>query len=291
MKAFVPHDYVFASSVADLTATLQAEGDSTRIIAGGTTIHELGYHQGLGHVRRLVDITKLPLSYIERDVDDVIGVGATTTFTQLLRFAETQPRRLALLVDTIRAIRPMQVRNVGTVGGSICSSLPFFDVPAALMALDAEVVSVRPGEQRTSPLEQFFWDFFLPDLRYGEVLTEVRFRLPDNHTSGAFQKFETNSVDWALVSVAVNLKRDGDRMRDVRVVVGGGIGRRVTRARHVEQALEGNVAGDPVIAEAARNVADDVTTFNDFRGSSALRTHLLTVYIRRCVARALARIP
>lgn len=291
MKAFVPHDYVFASSVQELTEVLQAEGDSTRIIAGGTTIHELGYHHGLGHVKRLVDVTRLPLDYVERDGDEV-RVGATTTFTRLVRFAETQaPQRLAVITDTIRAIRPMQVRNVGTVGGSICSSLPFFDVPAALMALDAEVVSARPGEQRTVPLEQFFWDFFLPDLRYGEVLTEVRFRLPDNRSSGAFQKFETNSVDWALVSVAVNLGRDGDRLRDVRIAVGGGIGRRVTRARHVEEVLEGHAADDAFLREAVRHVEDDVTTFNDFRGSSRLRTHLLTVYIRRCINRALSRIP
>jgi aerobic carbon-monoxide dehydrogenase medium subunit len=291
VKHFLPEQYDFPESLSALTATLREEGDSARVIAGGTTIHELAYHKGMGNVRRLLDITRLPLRYVESDSGDV-RIGATTTFTDLRKFVCARaPQELAVLDDAISMIRPMQVRNVGTVGGSICSSLPYFDLPVALVALDAEVTSVGHEQSRTRKLEEFFWDFFVTDLGFGEVVTEVRLPLPDSRTSGAFLKFELNAVDWALVSVAVTLRRDGDRLDGVRIALGGGIGRTVTRARHVEAALEGQSPTPDLIAAAVSSVEDDVKALNDFRASAAFRKHLLKVHVRRCIDQALARIP
>ena len=291
MKHFLPERYDFPDSLDALTATLREEGDSARVIAGGTTIHELAYHKGMGNVRRLLDITRLPLRYVEADSGGV-RIGATTTFTELRRFVCARaPQELAVIDDAISAIRPMQVRNVGTVGGSICSSLPYFDLPVALVALDAEVTSVGDEQSRTRKLEEFFWDFFLTDLRPGEVVTQVGLPLPDSSTSGAFLKFELNSVDWALVSVGVTLRRAGDQLDRVRIALGGGIGRSVTRARHVEEALEGQRPTADLIAAAASHVEDDVKALSDFRASAAYRNHLLKVHVRRCIDQALARIP
>ena len=209
---FEPTDYRFASSLDEVLDTLARDGDKARIIAGGTTIHELAYRKGMGDVRSLIDVTRLPMSQITENQDRA-SVGATVTFTELAAYARTHhPRALAIVTDAIAGIRPMQIRNVGTVGGAVCSSLPFFDLPAALVALDANVtVHSRSKGERTIPIERFFWDFFLPDLRADELLTSVDFAVPAAETAGAFQKFESNSVDWALVSIGVQVSVAGGR--------------------------------------------------------------------------------
>ncbi|GAA1712812.1 glyceraldehyde dehydrogenase subunit beta [Kribbella yunnanensis] len=288
---FEPSDYQFASSLDDVLDTLAREGDKARIIAGGTTIHELAYRKGMGDVRTLVDVTRLPMGRITES-EGRVSVGATVTFTELAAYARARhPKALAIVTDAIAGIRPMQIRNVGTVGGAVCSSLPFFDLPAALVALDAKVtVNSRSKGERSIPIEEFFWDFFLPDLRPDELLTAVDFAVPRAGTAGAFQKFESNSVDWALVSIGVQVTVVGGRFLSSRVALGGGIGRKVTRASTVENALDGcAVTDEHAIDRAAAGVVDDVRAFSDFRGSAKFRNHLLKTYIARCLHQAARR--
>ncbi|MGV9799284.1 FAD binding domain-containing protein [Mycobacterium sp. NPDC003449] len=288
---FQPEDYRFPTSVDEVLTTLAEQGDRARVIAGGTTVHELAYRRAMGDVRTLLDVTRLPLRQIA-EADRTMHLGATVTFTELAEYisAHHQPT-LAILTDSIAGIRPMQIRNVGTVGGSICSSLPFFDLPAALVALDARITTYGVGRAaRTIPIEDFFHDFFLPDLRFGEFLTEVEFAVPGRNSSGAFQKFESNSVDWALVSIGVQVSVDAGRFTSVRIALGGGIGRKVTRARTVENELLGAPAEDRTIEGAVLHVADDVRAFSDFRGSAKFRNHLLKVYVARSLKHAVRRI-
>ncbi|WP_028935778.1 FAD binding domain-containing protein [Pseudonocardia spinosispora] len=287
---FQPQDYLFPATVDEVLRVLDARGSSAQIIAGGTTIHELAYRKAMGEVRTLVDVTRLPLGTIASNGERV-HVGATVTFTDLARHVRAgRHGKLAVLTDAIAGIRPMQIRNVATVGGSIASSLPFFDLPAALVALDARVTTLGLGAaRRTTPIEQFFWDFFLPDLRFGEMVTEVEFSMPPPDSGGAFMKFETNSVDWALVSIGVQARVRSGRFTDVRIALGGGVGRKVTRAISVERLLIGRPATAEEIERAAAAVSDDVRTFSDFRGSSRFRNHLLKVYITRCLVQAVVR--
>ncbi|MDV3128388.1 FAD binding domain-containing protein [Mycobacterium sp. 21AC1] len=288
---FQPEDYRFPTSIDEVLTALAEQGDKARVIAGGTTVHELAYRRAMGDVRTLLDVTRLPLRQIA-EADGTMHVGATVTFTELADYisAHHQPT-LAIIADAIAGIRPMQIRNVGTVGGSICSSLPFFDLPAALVALDARITTHSVARAaRTIPIEDFFQDFFLPDLRFGEFLTEAEFALPGRNSSGAFQKFESNSVDWALVSIGAQVSVDAGRFTAVRIALGGGIGRRVTRARTVENALLGAPVDDRTIEQAVLHVADDVRAFSDFRGSAKFRNHLLKVYVARCLKQAARRI-
>jgi carbon-monoxide dehydrogenase medium subunit len=270
--------------------TLNEQGEKARVIAGGTTVHELAYRRAMGDVQTLLDVTRLPLRHIA-EAEGRVHLGATVTFTELAAYVAVRHHpRLAIITDAIAGIRPMQIRNVGTVGGSMCSSLPFFDLPAALVALDARVTthSIAHGA-RTIPIDEFFHDFFLPDLRFGELLTETEFGLPKPNSAGAFQKFESNSVDWALVSIGVQVTVDAGRFTEVRIALGGGVGRKVTRARSVESTLLGSPVDDHAIEKAVKSVADDVRAFNDFRGSATFRNHLLKVYIARSLKQAVRR--
>lgn len=289
MKIFRPEEYVFATSAEQVITLLKEQRDRALIIAGGTTIHELGSRGLLEDVKTLVDITKMDLSYV-RVENDLIRMGATTTFAELLNASESGfGPELAVLVETLRSIRPMQVRNVATIGGSICSGLPFFDLPTALVALEAQVRVVGPSGERVIPIEDFFVDFFLTDLKPGEFVSEVQIPKPSASTSGAFRKLETNSVDWALVNVAVQLGKHGNEMRNVRVALGGAVGRKVTRARSVEGLLESQSASQENISKASQAVSNDVKPEGDFRASSEYRTEVLKVYVRRCLESALSR--
>jgi CO/xanthine dehydrogenase FAD-binding subunit len=242
----------------------------------------------LTDVSVLIDITALGLGYVDLAQDE-LRIGATATFTDLLdAVAGERSADFAVLVDALRAIRPMQVRNVATVGGSLCSSLPFFDLPPALLALGAEVRVEGPGGTRHVAIDDFFVDYFTPDLGPGEIVAEIA--VPrSRRRSGAFRKLETNSVDWALASVAVCLRRDGGRLEDVRVALGGAVGRKVVRARTVEQALEGERASEELMRRAAQLVSRDVSPQDDFRASAEYRLEICKVYIRRCIETALSR--
>jgi CO/xanthine dehydrogenase FAD-binding subunit len=290
MSDFKP-DYIVASSLDNVVSLLREHPDKSRIIAGGTLIHELGFRGLLSGVHTLVDISTLGLSYTKW-ADGALRIGATTTFTELLEALQAKgDPGLAVLEDALRAIRPVQVRNVATVGGSICSGVPFFDLPVALLVSDARVHIVGPAGRREIALGEFFHDYFATDLKSGELVTEIHVPHMPRATSGAFLKLETNSVDWGLVSTAIRLSKESNRLRGVRVAFGGsGVDQKVVRAAGVEQALEGQVPNDEVVGKAAEAVAKSLKFGADFRASSEYRTHVAKVFVRRCVHTALSRI-
>jgi CO/xanthine dehydrogenase FAD-binding subunit len=290
MADFKP-DYIVASSANEVVDLLREHQDRARIIAGGTLLHELSFRGLLGNVHTLVDISKLGLSYTKWE-NGGLRIGATTTFTDLLDVLQAKrDAGFAVLEDALRSIRPVQVRNVATVGGSICTGVPFFDLPVALLASDASVRIVAPSKQRELTLGEFFHGYFSTDLKPDEFVTEIEVPRMRDGTSGAFLKLETNSVDWALVSVAARLRKDSNTMRDIRVVVGGsGVDQKVQRAVRAERALEGQPPSDEVMRAAAEEMVADVKFSSDFRASSEYRTEVARVFVRRCLRAALARI-
>jgi CO/xanthine dehydrogenase FAD-binding subunit len=286
MATFIPSSYVVASSVDEVVTALAHHGDAARVIAGGTTIHELAEHGLMLGVTHLIDITEIGLSFVDTSETE-IRVGATTTFTDLLStFCSEYPQEFAVLIEAIRAIRPRQVRNVATVGGSLCSSLPFFDLPPALLALDARIRLTGPAGEREVPIGSFFLDYFTPDLAGPELLAEVILARQGPQRRGSFLKFEINSVDWALASVAVTFDLHEDRLSDVRIALGGPVGPKIVRARGIEEALEGIPVRRETIDRATERIDDDVAPRTDFRASSTYRKWIYRTYIRRCIMSA-----
>lgn len=291
MADFKPSQYIVAPSVDEIPSLLDEHKGKARIIAGGTLIHELSFRGLLENISTLIDISKIGLNYVKWE-KGTLRIGATTTFTELLDVlsAKAYPE-LALLEDALKSIRPIQVRNVATVGGSICSGLPFFDLPVALLALDATVRIVGLSKQRELKISDFSRDYFSTDLKNEEFVTEIQIPNLPIRTSGAFLKLETNSVDWALVNTATRVSKDGDKMRNVRITIGGnGVERKVIRALNVESALEEKVPSEEVIAKATEFVATDVNMASDFRASSEYRTEIARVFVRRCLRKTFSRI-
>jgi CO/xanthine dehydrogenase FAD-binding subunit len=284
-------DYIVASSPTEVVSLLQEHHDKARIIAGGTLLHELGFRGLLGNVQTLIDITKLGLGYTRWE-NGGLRIGATTTFTELLEALQAKKDDgFAVLEDALRSIRPVQVRNVATVGGSICTSVPFFDLPVALLAMDASVRVMGPVREREQRIGDFSQGYFATDLKPGEFVTEIQIPSMPADTSGAFLKLETNSVDWALVSTAVRLRKEHNIMRNTRVVLGGsGVDQKARRVASAERALEGKGPSVEVIGSAADAIANDVKFTSDFRASAEYRAEVAKVFVRRCLHAALSRI-
>ncbi len=228
----------------------------------------------------LVDITGVGLAYVKREKGS-IRVGAATTMRELLEVEALRMPACGGIIDALLAIQPLQVKNVATIGGAICSALPFFDLPTALIAIEA-AVHIGPID-RVEKLSEFTQGYLASSLASHEYVKEVEIPLDDVGRSSAFQKFALTSDDWAIINCGVSVMLDGDRrIRDPVVVFGGGVGGKPVRAAGVEKLLEGVKAEDRDVGEVYREkLMGDLETNADMRSSAEYRLELAKVLGRR----------
>lgn len=290
MSHFHPAHYLEPRRLAEVWRALRRFRGRARLLAGGTTLHELAQRGLLDEVEALVDLRHLGLDYVRGDQHG-LRIGAMTTFTRLAAdpLVRNDPSRRGL-VEALTEIRPVQIRNVGTVGGAVCSGLPLFDLPPMLLALDAHVRITGPRGPRDIPLERFYRNYFTTRLRSDELVTEIRLpRLPPGSRS-AFRKFAITGDDWALINCGVRLTLDrGHVCRDVRIALGGGVTPTIRRAHRAEAILRRKRLNAAAIARAIRTVGTAVETVSDARASAAYRQTLIRVLTQRALEQALAR--
>ena len=280
--------YVMVRSLDEATSLLAEQGKNARVVGGGITMNELAFKGLLGNAKILVDISNLGLDYVRHE-GGAVRIGAGATFTALRESKAFAGPEYGALQDALVAIRPVQIRNLATVGGSICSGLPTLDFPIAAIAHDSSVKIASKRGERKVPLNGFFLDYFVTDLRDGELVTEVEVPTPKPGTVSSFLKFETTSIDLAILNVAVRFTVGRDKKaEDVRVALGG-IGRVPVRANGVEQRLTGTTLSKDSIEAACEGLVKEVNPPGDFRASSTLRRHLSKVLTKRALLRALER--
>lgn len=286
MGSFRPQSYVKATSSDEVVELLSREGERVRVIGGGTTIYEMANRGLLSHVTTLVDITKLGLRTIREDSQKgVVFIGACSTFTDMLR-NKTLGKHPCInaVLDALNAIKPVQVRNVATIGGSVCGGIPLFDLPVALLALGTNVLIRGSQGERMSPMEDFIGTFKV-GLKDGEFV--LGFEVQHSHAASSFEKFAFTGDDWAIVNCATRVFLD-DRglMRDCRVVFGGGV-QKVTRDEEAERALEGLHASDDTIQKAVEDSTRKIEFINDSRSSDAYRRKVARYLLRVSLLRTL----
>lgn len=290
--AFEPESYIVPHDEAELSRLLKQHGEHARIIAGGTGIYEIAHRGLLSELAVLLDIRNLALSYIIQE-GKKLRVGAATTMTTLARSEEVRKEKsLAGVSDALKAIQPLQVKNVATVAGAVCTSLPFFDLPVALLSIGASVVIGPSG--RTEKLSQFIRGYFSVGLEDGEFVREIEIPLGNESAASAFQKFALTHDDWALVNCGVSVTLDGAKRKieGSVVVFGGGVGDKPARATSVEEALVGLAVSDESKIKDVfeKLVPKDVEPISDIRASSEYRTHLAKVLGRRALLQASGRV-
>ena len=282
-----PFEYHRARSVEEAVSLLGQHGDEAKLLAGGHSLIpllKLRFAQP-GH---LIDVRRIPDLAGIREVDGAILIGAATTHAQVER-SSVADRRLPILVEAASQIGDPQVRNVGTVGGSIAHADPGADWPAVMLALNAEFRVVGARGARTIPADDFFLDILTTALEPAEILTEIRIPTPAARSGGAYAKFRHPASGYALIGVAAQVSLGaGNTIREARVAVTG-VGTRATRARATEQALTGKAGDDEGIAMASRAISEGLEPRADAKGSVEYQQQLAAVYARRAIAKAIER--
>ncbi len=257
-----------------------------KLLAGGQSLLPL-LKLRLASAETLVDIGRLEELKGIRWLDDGrLAVGALTTYAELL---ESPAKHYGLLRDAIPTIGDVQVRNRGTVGGAIAHCDPASDLPACLLALDAEVLLRSATGERTAKVDGFFKGAFDTAMEPGEILIEVRLPAGRDDAGSAYTSLEQPASGYAMVGVAAVLTVDGERR-----VVGGtvaltGVGDHPYRARAVEAALAGSDGSSESLAAAAAHAIDGVDVSSDIHADRAYRSAMAVVYTRRALEAAFAR--
>jgi len=272
-----PFDYERANSVAQALTLLEQGVEDAHLLAGGHSLLPL-MRLRLARPTLLVDIGRLDdLRYVSIDGDHIL-VGALTTHHELADSREIE-EACPLLAATARQIGDPQVRHRGTIGGSVAHADPASDLPAALLALDAEMVLQGSAGSRTVAAADFFEGPFMSALRDAEMLTAIR--VPVSSASASYHKFQRRAQDWAIVGVAAVVEHDGGTITKAAIGLTN-MGGTPLRAPAVEEALLG-AGSDDAIAAAAARVGDLGLPPGDDQASPEYRQHLAEVLIRRAV--------
>ncbi|PYT14514.1 MAG: carbon monoxide dehydrogenase [Acidobacteria bacterium] len=235
----------------------------------------------------LVDLRRLKdLNYI-REQGAAVHIGATATHYDVENSAVVRGK-CPLLAETAAHIGDVQVRNMGTIGGSIAHNDPSADYPAALQALEAKVVLKGAKSERTVSVADFFVDTFTTALEPGEIIREVIVPVEDSGTGTSYQKVAQPASGFAIVGIAVRVRKSGGKIGMARIGVTG-LANRSYRAAAAEKALEGKAGSATEIQNAASLVAERVDVNSDLHASADYRRHLAVVYAARALMAALAR--
>src|SRR6266513_207590 len=217
----------------------------------------------------LVDLGKLKdLNYV-READGALRIGATATHTDL----ESSPilrAKCPLLAETAAAIGDVQVRNMGTIGGSVAHADPAADYPAALQALEAKFVLQGAKSERVVGATDFFVDAFTTALEPGEILREVIVPIDDARTGTSYQKMAQPASGFAIVGVAARVRQNAGKVSFVRLGITG-LSNHAYRATAAEKALEGKPATPNDIQNAAALVTQGVDANSDLHASADYR--------------------
>ena len=278
-------DYHAPASVDEALRLLRSLPDA-KLLAGG---HSLLPMMKLRVVspEHVIDIGRIQALCGVREDGPALVIGAMTTHWAI----ESSPlvrARAPLLADCASRIGDIQVRNVGTIGGSLVHADPAADYPAAVLAVEAEMTVVGAEGRRTIRARDFFTGVLSSAVRADEILTEIRVSALPPGTGQAYLKFPHPASGFAVVGVAAVVRLRGGRCEDARIGVTG-VGPTAYRAEAVEKALVGTTLDDRTIAAAAEHAADGVEANEDLFATPDYRAHLARVFTKRAVRAALER--
>jgi aerobic carbon-monoxide dehydrogenase medium subunit len=279
-------EYHRAASVEEAVGLLTRYKDDAKLLAGGHSLIPM-MKLRLAQPKHLIDIGRVGgLSGIKEEGGH-FAIGALTTHYAVESSAAIR-QKCPMLSEAAALIGDPQVRNYGTVGGSVAHSDPAADWPAIMLALGAEIRAVGPKGARTIKIDDFFKDLFTTALGPDEVLTEVR--IPTGgHGGAAYMKHPHPASRFAVCGVAASVALDASGKCTAARVGITGVGSRAVRAKGVEAALTGKTLDAATIAAASQKAADGIDINADLQGSVEYKAHLTRVYTRRALERAVER--
>ncbi|MGB7024856.1 MAG: xanthine dehydrogenase family protein subunit M [Candidatus Acidiferrales bacterium] len=280
-------EYQAPKTLDEALRALGRHGDEAKLLAGGHSLLPM-MKLRLASPRYIVDIGRIRgMDYI-REERDKIAIGALVTHAQVIT-SELLRAKCPLLPEAASEIGDMQVRNRGTIGGSVAHSDPAADYPAAILALDAEMVVQSSSGKRTIPAADFFVDLLTTQIRPGEILTEVRVPIKRAGEGMAYKKLHQPASGFAIVGAAARvIATKAGQIEDIAVGMTG-VGSKGYRATAVEKALRGKNASASLIADACAKAAQGVDPLGDIFASAEYRREMASVFARRAITSALEK--
>ena len=269
-------DYVAPETLDDAIRALADGGEDAKLLAGGHSLLPL-MKLRLAAPALLVDLRRVPdLAGVRANGD--IRIGAMTTHSALAR------ADAGLASAAAETIADQQVRNRGTIGGSLAHGDPASDLPAVVLAAEGTIVARGPGGEREIAAADFFRDYFETALAPDEVITGIRLPGSEGWSFG-YEKFNRRQEDWAMVAVCALLRVENGACADVRIGLTH-MGSTPLRATAAEEALRGQALEPGAIAAAAEQAAEGTSPPADLNASADYKRHLARVLCRRALERA-----
>jgi carbon-monoxide dehydrogenase medium subunit len=279
--------YVAAHSVEEALQLLAQHGEDAKLLAGGHSLIP-AMKLRLASPRTLIDLGTVPgLSGVRVD-GDALAIGALTVHSDVAG-SDLVRQHLPGLAEAASMIGDVQVRNRGTIGGSVAHADPGADFPVILTALNASFVLQSSSGKRTIAVDEFFVDFFATAMTANEVLTEIRIPLPTAGSGTAYAKLGHPASGYVVVSAgALIQRRQSGSCVSARVAIGG-LGSGPVRAVATEMELQGKPLTPQIIAAAAAKAAEETDPDGDTYASAEYKRHVAAVYARQAIAAAVER--
>lgn len=283
----IPFDLAEPRSLKAALKLLDA-GDSSVRVFGGCTALMLMMKAGVFQPTRLVSLRGIEKRYarVTSEPDGGLRIGALATLSALGRAAAVK-KRAPVIIETLRTLSNVHVRNVATLGGHLAHADPHMDLPPVLMALGAQVVTAATAGSRTLAVADLYTGYYETALAPNELISEIVVPAQTGRRS-AYVKLTTRAADdWPTLGIAVSLQTDGDVIRDARFVVSAAT-EKPLRLPGAEAVLRGATVSDALLARLGEAAAAETELAGDARGSAAYKTELLRVYAGRALRKALA---
>ena len=277
-------EYYAPRSLVEAVNFLTLHKDDVKILSGGQSLLPL-MKMRLSKPSYVVDIGRIPELNTIAEAGNSLIVGALVTHEQI-EYSNLLKAKCPLLPQTATTIADVQVRNRGTIGGSIAHADPAGDWPAAILALDAEIKAVGPNGERWVKCQDFFLGLLMSVLEPDEIVTAIKVPVTGGDKT-AYLKAAPRSSGFAVVGVAVRMAVD-DVGNCSRAAVGiTGVTDKAYRAERVEQMLTGKKLDAKLIENAAAEATRNIEVIEDINGSSEYRTQLTQVYVARAIQEAI----
>jgi aerobic carbon-monoxide dehydrogenase medium subunit len=280
-----PFLYARPRSLAEALDLLRMSGDDAKVLAGGQSLVPL-LNFRLARPSVLVDLNLISELTTVRRVNGWVEIGAMAR-QRTVEVSEDVRRDCPLIPDALHHVGHLQIRNRGTVGGSMAHADPAAELPAVAVALGAELVIRSSRGERTVPAREFFQGPFTTVLAPDEILTAASFPLTEGART-AFLEFARRSGDFALGGVAVVLRLDESATVGEVGLAAFGMGPTPIRLEHSEAAVRGRALDEGTLAAAANAASAEVDPFTDVHADAAYRRELIGTLVRRGLARAAA---
>ena len=280
-------EYLAPSGINEAIALLRQYGEDAKLLAGGQSLVPM-MKLRLARPKYLIDLNRIPNLSTITEHEGCIYVGAMTRHVEIEENSLIK-EKLPVLREAARQIADQQVRNRGTLGGSLAEADPAGDLAPVALALKAEMKCIGIKGERRIAAAEFFTFAYTNALEHDEILTEIIFPIPPKGSAGVYLKLEPVAGAFAIVSAAVQIGLDSNGTCQS---VGIGVTGRAAvpqQAISVENLLKGKKIIPELIDEAGRLIQQGAEPIEDMRGSAAYKTKALGAILRRAIKEAMHR--